>query len=73
MQNNSYPVLFVPEPPPELPAAQQKQIRDALCAVAARGERFPGELASVRVCLSREFATFNADCVKAAKASKVKA
>ncbi|GJH14999.1 hypothetical protein CBA19CS22_00675 [Caballeronia novacaledonica] len=73
MQNNSNPVLFVPEPPPELPAAQQKQIRDALCAVAARGERFPGELASVRVCLSREFATFNADCVKAARASKVKA
>lgn len=73
MQNNSYPVLFVPEPPPELPAAQQKQIRDALCAIAARGERFPGEIASVRVCLSREFATFNADCVKAVKASKVKA
>ncbi|WP_250538678.1 MULTISPECIES: hypothetical protein [unclassified Caballeronia] len=73
MQNNSNPVLFVPELAPELPAAQQKQIRDALCAVAARGERFPGELAAVRVGLSREFATFSADCSRAAKASKVKA
>lgn len=71
MQNCN--MLVVPEPPPELPAAQQKQIRDALCAVAARGERYPGELAAVRVNLSREFATFNVDCAKAAKSSKARA
>ncbi|MFM0135067.1 hypothetical protein [Caballeronia grimmiae] len=71
MQNNN--MLFLPELPPELPSAQQKQIRDALCAVAARGERFPGELAAVRVNLSREFATFNVDCAKASKSAKARA
>ncbi|GJH05010.1 hypothetical protein [Paraburkholderia terrae] len=38
-----------------LTAAEQKQIREALCAIAVRGERFPGELAQTREKLTKEF------------------
>ncbi|MEM5371331.1 hypothetical protein V4C53_35600 [Paraburkholderia azotifigens] len=38
-----------------LTAAEQKQIRDALCAIAVRGLRLPDELERVRKELTKEF------------------
>jgi len=38
-----------------LTATEQKQIRDALCAIAVRGARWPGEYDVARDELSKQF------------------
>jgi tRNA G26 N,N-dimethylase Trm1 len=70
MQNNSNPVLMPGEPPVALTPAEQKQIREALCAVAARGVRYNGELTDMRLRLTHEFGQLKSGC---ALAQKVKA
>ncbi|MBP0589303.1 hypothetical protein J8I87_06135 [Paraburkholderia sp. LEh10] len=38
-----------------LSASEQKQIREALCAIAVRGARYPEELETVRQNLTKQF------------------
>ncbi|WP_153135151.1 hypothetical protein [Paraburkholderia agricolaris] len=38
-----------------LTATEQKQIREALCAIAARGARYPDEYETARVNLTAQF------------------
>jgi hypothetical protein len=68
MKNNTNPVLTPGEAPVALTAAEQKQIRDALCGAAVRGLHYDGELADMRASLTREFAQMKSECAKAAKA-----
>ncbi|WP_185732287.1 hypothetical protein [Burkholderia sp. Bp8963] len=51
-------------------AAEQKQIREALCAIAIRGARFPQELDQVRQSLTTQFEALKA--VAAPPAAKEK-
>ncbi|WP_175980032.1 hypothetical protein [Caballeronia zhejiangensis] len=68
MKNNSNPGLIPGEPLVALTAAEQKQIRDALCGAAVRGLRYESELADLRASLTREFARLKSECAQAAKA-----
>lgn len=43
-----------------LTAAEQKQIRDALCAIAVRGARFPDEYVQARKNLTEQFEALKA-------------
>jgi hypothetical protein len=49
-----------------LTASEQKQIRDALCAIAVRGARYPDEYERARTELVKQFEALKADSVKPA-------
>lgn len=68
MHNNLIPSLIPGDMPVPLTPAEQKQIRDAMCAAAARGLRYVSELGDIRVGLSREFAQMKSDSLKSSKA-----
>jgi hypothetical protein len=53
-----------------LTPAEQKQVREALCAVVARGLRYPNELEDVRKLLTAQFLGLKADTGKQAAAAK---
>jgi hypothetical protein len=47
-----------------LTSAEQKQIRDALCAIAVRGARHPGEYDTARDELTKQFEALKAAAVQ---------
>lgn len=53
-----------------LTAAEQKQIREALCAIAVRGARFPDELQQARQNLTQQFEALKAAAAPQAVAEK---
>ena len=53
-----------------LTAAEQKQIRETLCAIAARGSRFPDELHQARENLTKQFEALKAAATPQAATEK---
>jgi hypothetical protein len=53
-----------------LTPAEQKQIREALCAIVVRGLRYPTELTDVRNLLTAQFLALKAETGKQAVAAK---
>ncbi|MDR6447455.1 hypothetical protein J2794_003571 [Paraburkholderia terricola] len=53
-----------------LTAAEQKQIRDALCAIAVRGARHPGEYDTARDELTKQFEALKAAAAPPAAKAK---
>jgi len=53
-----------------LTATEQKQIRDALCAIAVRGARHPGEYDTARDELTKQFEALKAAAAPLAAKAK---
>lgn len=53
-----------------LTATEQKQIRDALCAIAVRGARYPDEYQTARENLTKQFEALKADAAPPAAKAK---
>ena len=53
-----------------LTAAEQKQIRETLCAIAVRGARFPEELQQARENLTKQFEALKGAAAQPAAATK---
>lgn len=53
-----------------LTATEQKQIREALCAIAVRGVRHPGEYDAARTELVKQFEALKVAAAQSAEAKK---
>jgi hypothetical protein len=53
-----------------LTATEQKQIREALCAIAVRGARYPEEYEKARTELVKQFEALKVAAVQPAEAKK---